>query len=75
MKFKFEKVIPNDKVKEPLEVGVWYNRDEFDENPNGYVLVEEDEDGDLTIWADKEDTKVLMPYTKRFMYLKLPEEI
>lgn len=59
------------KKKEPLEVGVWYNRYEFNGNPKGYGLIEEDEDGDFTAWVE-EDAKSLMPYTKRFMYFKLP---
>lgn len=71
---QFPKVWFEGKEKEPLEVGVWYNREEFDGNPNGYGLIEEDEDGEFTTWSDKEDTESLLLYTTRFMYFELPEK-
>lgn len=71
---QFPKVWFEGKEKEPLEVGVWYNRDEFDGNPKGYVLIEEDEDGESNTSIFTEDTEYLLSSTKRFMYFKLPKE-
>lgn len=71
---QFPKVWFEGKEKEPLEVGVWYNRDEFDGNPNGYGLIEEDEDGESNTSIFTEDTEYLLSSTKRFMYFKLPKE-
>lgn len=69
--------IPKDEFEEkkPLKPYVWYPVEEFDGNPNGYGLIEEDGDGDFTIWVDKEDTKSLMLYTKRFMYIERWKEL
>lgn len=54
-------------VREELKPFVWYDRSEFDGNPDDYILVEEEDTGYLTI-ADV-GTSNLYSDTKRFMYL------
>lgn len=54
-------------VREELKPFVWYDRSEFDGNPDDYILVEEADTGYLTI-ADV-GTSDLYSDTERFMYL------
>lgn len=55
-------------LKEELKPYVWYDRSEFDGNPNNYILVEEEYNGQLTITEDSNTE--LWSETGRFMYLE-----
>lgn len=61
------------KEKEPLKLGVWYDREDFDENPKGYGLIENTEDGGLEMYTGG-NAKSLLSYSTRFMYFELPEK-
>ncbi len=66
-----------DKIIDDLNHYVWYEREKFDGNPNGYLLVErcEDEDG-LDYFDLSEDGRAktyLRLETTHFMYIEWPE--
>lgn len=51
-----------------LELCKWYDREHFDGNPNGYILIENDKDGCLTV--TKCANRELWPDTEKFMYIE-----
>lgn len=63
-------------VKEDIKPYVWYDRSEFDDNPNDYALVEMYGGGDdyfLCTTINKSSVHSLFSTTKKFMYIKRPE--
>lgn len=57
---------------EELKPYVWYPAEMFDHNPNGYILVEDDETSDIFIDVYKfaDTPTVLTSIATRFMYLE-----
>lgn len=63
-------------VKKDLKPYVWYDRSEFDENPNNYALVEkviDDYDYLLYTTINKINIHSLCPATTKFMYIERPK--
>lgn len=76
--FTFDLKIPKGyiEVKEDLKPYVWYDRSEFDGNPNEYALVEKIEEDDgcrLFTSTSKIDIRSLISATTKFMYIERPE--
>lgn len=59
------------KKKRPLEVGVWYEREAFDGNPNGYGLIEMDVGTGVSVYNDSDFIYALNAKTEKFMYFKM----
>ena len=61
------------KKKEPLKPYVWYPVEEFDGNPNNYILLEMDDNG-LCYLYNFESNR-LSEYRTHFMYIERLKEI
>lgn len=61
------------KKKEPLKPYVWYPAEEFDGNPNNYILLEADDTG-LCYLYNFEGNR-LSEYRSHFMYIERLKEI
>lgn len=69
---RWELNIKNDEIeiKEVLKPYIWYNREEFDGNPNNYILIEKDARGDLDISKDICLVKGISVDAIEFMYIE-----
>lgn len=59
---------------ETLKPYVWYERAKFDGNPNDYVLIELDEDGEWNLYEPLACNNFLSDSTTKFMYIDKPNK-